>query len=141
MITFSVRNQESSTSNTYRLNILSCKKNLYSSGNQLNPVTQSLGLITVDLQIEEALANIVYVFIVPDSTQPVDLLVGGPFLDLPHVAYARIGEELRIGYVKDYQFLNLHIVKATPCIESKAAETARSERIKVKEENKKQIEN
>ncbi|GFS75364.1 hypothetical protein NPIL_126131 [Nephila pilipes] len=31
---------------------------------------------------------------VPDSTQPVDLLVGCPFLDLPHIAYVRIGEEL-----------------------------------------------
>ncbi|GFU00120.1 hypothetical protein NPIL_112921 [Nephila pilipes] len=54
-------------------------------------------MITVDLQIEEALANNVYVFIIPDSTQPVDLLVGDPYLDLPHIAYASISEELRIG--------------------------------------------
>ncbi|GFS95552.1 hypothetical protein NPIL_412891 [Nephila pilipes] len=71
---------------------------LYSFGDQLNPVTQSLGMITVDLQIEEALANNVYVFIVPDSTQPVGLLVGRPFLDLPHIAYSRISEESRIFY-------------------------------------------
>ncbi|GFS60628.1 hypothetical protein NPIL_116891 [Nephila pilipes] len=79
------------------LNILPGKKDLYSFDNELNPVTQSLGMITVDLQIEEALANNNYVLIIPDSSQQVDLLVGRPFLDLPHIAYARIGEELRIG--------------------------------------------
>ncbi|GFU09347.1 hypothetical protein NPIL_128291 [Nephila pilipes] len=106
---------------------------LYSFGDQLNPVTQNLGMITVDLQIEEALANNVYAFIVPDSTQPVDLLIGRPFLGLPHIDYARIGGELRIRYVKEYPFLNLNSVKATPCIESKTAETARNELIKAKE--------
>ncbi|GFT16690.1 hypothetical protein NPIL_435961 [Nephila pilipes] len=81
MITFSVRDQESSTSNMYKkhgfinehrvtvlldtgsssclfkdifaqnlgLNILPCKKYPYSFGNELNPVTQSLGVITVDI--------------------------------------------------------------------------------------------
>ncbi|GFS66551.1 CCHC-type domain-containing protein [Nephila pilipes] len=78
------------------LNILPCKKDLYSFGNQFNPVTQSLGMITVDLQIEEALANNIYVFIVPDSTPLIDLLVGHPFLDLLRIAYARIDEKLRI---------------------------------------------
>ncbi|GFU25807.1 CCHC-type domain-containing protein [Nephila pilipes] len=82
------------------LNILSGNKNLFSFSDQLNPVTQSLGMIIVD-EIEEALANNVYVFIVPDSTQPIDLLVGRPFLDLPHIAYTRIGEEFRIGYVEE----------------------------------------
>ncbi|GFT22396.1 uncharacterized protein NPIL_105441 [Nephila pilipes] len=90
------------------LNILSCKKDLYSFSNQLNPVTQSLGMITVDLQIEEALANNFHVFIVPDSTHPVHLLVGCLFLHLPYIAYARIGGKLRIGYMKDYPFLNLN---------------------------------
>ncbi|GFU32379.1 uncharacterized protein NPIL_83911 [Nephila pilipes] len=90
-----------SVSRNLGLNILSYKKYLFPPGDQLNPVTQSLGMITVDLQIEEALANNAYVFIVPDSTQPIDLLIGRPFLDLPHIAYARIGEELRIGCVKE----------------------------------------
>ncbi|GFT44201.1 hypothetical protein NPIL_54771 [Nephila pilipes] len=81
MITISVRDQDSSTSNTYKklaiinchrvtalldtessscllkesvarnlgLNILSCEKYLYSFGNQLNQVTQSLGVITIDI--------------------------------------------------------------------------------------------
>ncbi|GFT95030.1 hypothetical protein NPIL_613871 [Nephila pilipes] len=82
-------------------------------------------MITLDLQIELALANNVYVLIVPDSTQPGNLLAGHLFLDLPHIAYSRIGEELRIGYLKDKPFLNLSSVKATPYIESKAAETVR----------------
>ncbi|GFT66292.1 hypothetical protein NPIL_670211 [Nephila pilipes] len=96
MITFNVRDQEP--------NILPSKKDLFSFGDQLNPVTQSL-----------------------DSTLSVDLLVGRLILDLPHIAYARIGEKLRIGNMKDYPFLNLNSVKATPCIESEAAETARKE--------------
>ncbi|GFU03884.1 glycine receptor subunit alpha-3, partial [Nephila pilipes] len=93
---------------------------------QMESFTQSLGVITVDIQIEEALANNIYVFIIPNSTQPVDLLVGRPFLDLLPIAHIRIGDELRIGYVKDYLFLNLNSIKTTPCIESKGAETARS---------------
>ncbi|GFS99783.1 hypothetical protein NPIL_55041 [Nephila pilipes] len=94
-------------------------------------------MIIVDLQIKEALANNVYILIILDLTQPVVLLVELPFLDLTHIAYARIGEQLRIGYVKDYPFLNLNSVKATLCIESKAGEIVRSELIKVEEENKK----
>ncbi|GFS73641.1 uncharacterized protein NPIL_397691 [Nephila pilipes] len=86
-----------SVARNLELNILPHKKDIYLFGNQLNPITQSLGMITVDLQIEEALANNVYVFIVPDTTPPVDFLVGRPFLDLPHIVQARIGEELRIG--------------------------------------------
>ncbi|GFU48804.1 uncharacterized protein NPIL_280181 [Nephila pilipes] len=167
MITFSVRDQESSTSNMYKkpafinccritallhtgssscllkksvarnleLKILPCKKDLYSFGNELNPIMQSLGVITIDLQIEEVLANNISVFTVPGSTQPVDLLVGRLFLDSSRIDYARIGGELLIRYVKDYPFINLNSVKATPCIESKAAETIRSEFIKVKKEN------
>ncbi|GFU25848.1 hypothetical protein NPIL_157921 [Nephila pilipes] len=73
----------------------------------------------------------------PDSTEPVDLLVERPFLDLAYIAYIKVVEELQFGYVKDYPFLNLISVKVTSRIESKAAETARSKLIKVKEENKK----
>ncbi|GFT65040.1 retrovirus-related Pol polyprotein from transposon 17.6 [Nephila pilipes] len=142
MINFSVRDQESSTSNIYKKiafinghkvtailstgtsscflkeldiknlepKILPCKENFYSFGNQsLNPVTQSLSMIT-DLQIEEALANNVDVFIVPDSPRPVDLLVGRQYIDLPRIAYAVIGGKLQMNYAKDYTFLNLNSV-------------------------------
>ncbi|GFT00261.1 hypothetical protein NPIL_645011 [Nephila pilipes] len=74
------------------LNILPCKKDIYSFGSQLSPATQSLGVTIVKFQIEEVLEKNIHVLGVPDSTQTVELLVGRPFLDLAHIAYAKIGE-------------------------------------------------
>ncbi|GFU49428.1 hypothetical protein NPIL_488821 [Nephila pilipes] len=42
-----------SVSRNLEPNILPCEKDFYSFGNQLNSDTQSLGIITVDLKIEE----------------------------------------------------------------------------------------
>ncbi|GFS62922.1 CCHC-type domain-containing protein [Nephila pilipes] len=88
------------------LKISPCKTNIFSFGNQLNPVSQSLGATVIDFQIEDVVGKDIYVLIVPDSTQPVDLIVGRPFLDLSYIAYARVGEKLHIGYAKDYPFIN-----------------------------------
>ncbi|GFS62098.1 retrovirus-related Pol polyprotein from transposon 17.6 [Nephila pilipes] len=120
-----------------RVSILPCKKDTCSFGNQLSPVTQSLGVRVVDLQIEEVLGKNIHVLIVPDSKQPVVLLVGHPFLDLPYVAYARVDEELHIGYKEDNLLINFDCTKGTPCIESKAVETTAWELTNVEEENKK----
>ncbi|GFT73502.1 uncharacterized protein NPIL_349721 [Nephila pilipes] len=71
-----------SVANNLELNISPSKKNIYSFGNQLNPVSQSLGATVIDFQVEDVVRKDIYVLIVPDSTQPVDLIVGRPFLDL-----------------------------------------------------------
>ncbi|GFS95918.1 hypothetical protein NPIL_109611 [Nephila pilipes] len=89
----------------------------------------------VDLQIEDVLGNNNHVLVVPDSTQPVYLLVGRPVLDISSVAYTRVGEELHIGFEKNYPFLKYH--EATPCIESKAVGITPRELIKIKENKKK----
>ncbi|GFT94341.1 uncharacterized protein NPIL_178011 [Nephila pilipes] len=68
------------------LEISPCKTNIFSFGNQLNPVSQSLGATVIDFQIEDVVGKDIYVLIVPDSTQPVDLIVGRPFLDLSYIA-------------------------------------------------------
>ncbi|GFU58505.1 hypothetical protein NPIL_413961 [Nephila pilipes] len=49
------------------LNMLHCKKYLYSFVNQLSPVTQNSGLTIVDLQIDEILGNNFHVLVFPDS--------------------------------------------------------------------------
>ncbi|GIX98002.1 uncharacterized protein CEXT_128001 [Caerostris extrusa] len=61
------------------INMTPCKKDLYSFGNQKCPVLQSLGAAVVDFQIGEVVGNDIPVLIVPDSAQPVDLLVGSTF--------------------------------------------------------------
>ncbi|GIY77046.1 uncharacterized protein CEXT_810111 [Caerostris extrusa] len=61
------------------INMTPCKKDLYSFGNQKCPVLQSLGAAVVDFQIGEVVGNDIPVLIVPDSAQPVDLLVGRTF--------------------------------------------------------------
>ncbi|GFT50171.1 hypothetical protein NPIL_196931 [Nephila pilipes] len=74
--------RKKSIAQNFGLNILPCKKDLYSF-NLLIPVTQCISETIVDLQIGDVLGNNMYVLVLPNSTQPVDLLVGRPFLDLP----------------------------------------------------------
>ncbi|GFU48183.1 hypothetical protein NPIL_85911 [Nephila pilipes] len=99
------------------MNIISYKKDTYSFGSQLNPVTQSLDVMVINLQIEDAFRKI-FVLFVPDTIQPVDLF--GEFLDLPYFAYAKTGEILHIRYVEDFPFINLGCIEVTPCVELKA---------------------
>ena len=58
-----------------------------------------------------------------DSAQPVNLLVDWIFLDLPYIAYARVGENFHIGYAKDYPFIELECFADNPVVKLKEAET------------------
>jgi len=107
-----------------RINISSCEKDLFGFGSQNYP-TKSLGAAIVDLKIDDVTAKDIPVLIVPDSAQPVDLLVGRTFLDLPYIAYARVGDNLHIGYAKDYPFIELDCVEENSCIKLKADETTK----------------
>ncbi|GFU24058.1 hypothetical protein NPIL_585121 [Nephila pilipes] len=99
IIAFSVRDQESTSCNMH-------SKTLIINGHR---VTALLDTGSSSCFLKESAYQNLELNILPyktnlylsDSTQPVDLLVGRPFLDLPHIAYARIGAELRIGYVKE----------------------------------------
>lgn len=112
-----------STAENLGLHISPCIKDLYSFGNQTNPVTQSLGASMVDLEIDGVVGKDVNILIVSDVAQPVDLLVGRTFLDLPYIAYARVGENLHIGYAEDYPFINLECNEGNTKVKIKATET------------------
>ncbi|GBM30432.1 hypothetical protein AVEN_109542-1 [Araneus ventricosus] len=46
------------------------------------------------------------IYVVTDEAQPVDLIIGRTWLDLPHIAYTRIGKRIYIGYREDEPFRN-----------------------------------
>ncbi|GFT32200.1 uncharacterized protein NPIL_640641 [Nephila pilipes] len=112
-----------SVTNNLGFKISPCKTNMFSFGSQLNSVSKSLGATVIDFKIEDVVGKDIYVLIILDSTQPVDLIVGHPFLDLSYIAYARVGENLHIGYAKDYPFINLDCIEEAPRIGLKATET------------------
>lgn len=56
-------------------------------------------IVTLD-EVEEE----VEALIVPDSSQPMDLVIGRTFTELPWVAYVKIGEQLHFGYKHEDPF-------------------------------------
>ncbi|GBM89423.1 hypothetical protein AVEN_153445-1 [Araneus ventricosus] len=49
------------------------------------------------------------IYVVHDDAQSADLNIGRPWLDFPHIAYAKIGKRVHIGYRKDELIRNFPI--------------------------------
>lgn len=67
---------------------------LYTVGNVTQPSTSTIGEGDAEISIEGVLAADHTIKIVPDSSIPVDVLVGRTWLDLPHVNYFKQGGEI-----------------------------------------------
>ncbi|XP_035218711.1 uncharacterized protein LOC118191955 [Stegodyphus dumicola] len=82
---------------------------LYSFGNQRVPAVTSIGMIKADIEVDNVKGQGINIYLVPDNAQPVDLIIGRTWLDLPHIAYVRIGKRFHFAYREDELFSNLQI--------------------------------
>ncbi|GBM35076.1 hypothetical protein AVEN_203238-1 [Araneus ventricosus] len=70
------------------------------------PALMSIGRIKADIEVDSVKAENISIYVVPDNAQSVDLIIGRTWLDLPHIAYTKIGERVHIGYQEDELFGN-----------------------------------
>ncbi|GBM10936.1 hypothetical protein AVEN_171423-1 [Araneus ventricosus] len=82
---------------------------IYGFGNQKMPALTSIGRIKADIEFDNVKAENISVYIVHDDAQSVDLIIGRTWLDLPHIAYTKIGERVHIGYREVELFRNFPI--------------------------------
>ncbi|KFM69702.1 hypothetical protein X975_13656, partial [Stegodyphus mimosarum] len=80
---------------------------LFGFGNQSKPAARTLGKVTVNLEIDNVEGKDITVLIVEGETQPCNLLVSQTWIDLPHIAYAKIGNTLYTHYANDCPFSQL----------------------------------
>ncbi|GBL75964.1 hypothetical protein AVEN_234288-1 [Araneus ventricosus] len=100
---------------------------LYSFGNQKMPALTSIGRIKADIEVDNAKAESISIYVAPDDAQSVDLIIGRTWLDFPHIAYAKIGKRVHIRYVEDELFRNFPIDENVNPVCLKRLETAHLE--------------
>ncbi|GBN17659.1 hypothetical protein AVEN_199279-1 [Araneus ventricosus] len=82
---------------------------IYGFGNQKMPALKSIGRIKADIEVDNVKAENIIMYSVPDDAQSVDLIIGRTWLDLPHIAYTKIGERVHIAYREDELFRSIPI--------------------------------
>ncbi|GBN17293.1 hypothetical protein AVEN_227671-1 [Araneus ventricosus] len=108
---------------------------IYGFGNQKMPALTSIGRIKADIEVDSVKAENISIYVVPDDAQSVDLIIGRTWLDLPHIAYTKIGERVHIGYWEDELFRNFPIdEKVNPvCLERLETAQSESESLQIKD--------
>ncbi|GBM02216.1 hypothetical protein AVEN_162299-1 [Araneus ventricosus] len=108
---------------------------IYGFGNQKMPALTSIGRIKADIEVDSVKAENISIYVVPDDAQSVDLIIGRTWLDLPHIAYTKIGERVHIGYREDELFRNFTIdEKVNPvCLERLETAQSESENLQIKD--------
>ncbi|GBN30145.1 hypothetical protein AVEN_24629-1 [Araneus ventricosus] len=99
------------------------------------PALTSMGRIKADIEVDSVKAENTSIYAVPDDAQSVDLIIGRTWLDLPHIAYTKIGERVHIGYREDELFRNFPIdEKVNPvCLERLETAQSESESLQIKD--------
>ncbi|GBM14552.1 hypothetical protein AVEN_152719-1 [Araneus ventricosus] len=105
------------------------------------PALTSIGRIKADIEVDNVKAENISICIVPDVSQSVDLIIGRTWLDLPHIAYTKIGERVHIGYREDEMFRNIPIdEKVNPvCLERLGTAQSESESLQIKDTSQQKI--
>ncbi|GBL76293.1 hypothetical protein AVEN_204469-1 [Araneus ventricosus] len=108
---------------------------IYGFGNQKMPALTSIGRIKADIKVDNVKAENISIYVVPDDAQSVNLIIGRPWLDLPHIVYTKIGERVHIGYREDELFRNFTIdEKLNPvCLERLETAQSESESLQIKD--------
>ncbi|GBM43838.1 hypothetical protein AVEN_166234-1 [Araneus ventricosus] len=108
---------------------------IYGFGNQKMPALTPIGRIKADIEVDNVKAKNISIYVVPDDAQSVDLIIGRTWLDLPHIAYTKIGERVHIGYWEDELFRNFPIdEKVNPvCLERLETAQLESESLHIKD--------
>ncbi|GBM23685.1 hypothetical protein AVEN_117424-1 [Araneus ventricosus] len=99
------------------------------------PALTSIGRIKADIEVDNVKAENISIYVVPDDAQSVDLIIGRTWLDLPHIAYTKIGERVHIGYREDELFRNFPIDEKvnTVCLERLETAQSESESLQIKD--------
>ncbi|GBM99448.1 hypothetical protein AVEN_133470-1 [Araneus ventricosus] len=100
---------------------------IYGFGNQKMPALTSIGRIKADIEVDNVKAENISIYVVPDDAQSVDIIIGRTWLDLPHIAYTKIGKRVHIGYREDERFRNFSIDEKVIPVYLKRLETVQSE--------------
>ncbi|GBM38107.1 hypothetical protein AVEN_40979-1 [Araneus ventricosus] len=99
------------------------------------PALTSIGTIKADIEIDNVKAESIRIYVIPDDAQSIDLIIGRTWLDLPHIAYTKMGKGVHIGYREDELFRNFPIDEKVNRICLKPLETAQfeSESLQIKD--------
>ncbi|GBN93860.1 hypothetical protein AVEN_5631-1 [Araneus ventricosus] len=100
---------------------------IYGFGNQKMPALTSIGRIKAGIEADNVKAKNISIYIVPDDAQSFDLIIGRTWLDLPHIAYTKIGKRVHIGYRDDELFRNFPIDEKVNRVCLKRLETSQLE--------------
>ncbi|GBM26757.1 hypothetical protein AVEN_233022-1, partial [Araneus ventricosus] len=97
--------------------------------------------LKADIQVDNVKAENISIYVVPDDAQSVDLIIRRTWLDLPHIAYTKIGERVHIGYREDELFRNFPIDEKVNPVCLKRLETAQleGESLQIKDTSKQKM--
>ncbi|GBL86931.1 hypothetical protein AVEN_218673-1 [Araneus ventricosus] len=77
-----------------------------------------------DIEVDNVKGESISIYVVPDDEQPVDLIIGRTWLDLPHTAYTKIGKRFHIGDREDVPFRNFLIDEKVDRLKERVCLTA-----------------
>ncbi|GBL72589.1 hypothetical protein AVEN_127856-1 [Araneus ventricosus] len=105
------------------------------------PALTPIGGIKADIEVDSVKAENISIYVVPDDAQSVDLIIGRTWLDLPYIAYTKLGESVHIGYREDELFRNFPIDEKINPVCLKRLETAqlKSESLQIKDASQKKM--
>ncbi|GBL97091.1 hypothetical protein AVEN_254130-1 [Araneus ventricosus] len=105
------------------------------------PALTPIGRIKADIEVDNIKAESISIYVVPDDAQSVDLIIGRTCLYLPHIAYAKIGKRVHIGYREDKLFKNVPIDEKVNPVCLKRLETAQleSESLQIKDSSQQKM--
>ncbi|GBO21934.1 hypothetical protein AVEN_187309-1 [Araneus ventricosus] len=99
------------------------------------PALTSVGRIKAYIEVDNVKAENISIYVVPDYAQSFDLIIGRTWLDLPHIAYTKIGKRVHILYREDELFRNFPIdEKVNPvCLKHLETDQLESESLQIKD--------
>ncbi|GBL84540.1 hypothetical protein AVEN_204294-1 [Araneus ventricosus] len=96
----STKNGKEEVAQKLNLKLERAENKMYGFGNQKMPALTSIGRIKADIEVDNVKAERISIYVVPDDTKTVDLIIGRTWLDLPHIANTKIGKEFILDTVK-----------------------------------------
>ncbi|GBL96012.1 hypothetical protein AVEN_220421-1 [Araneus ventricosus] len=82
-----------SIARTLKLKLERAVNKIYGFGNQKMSALISIGRIKAVIEVDNVKAENISIYVVSDDAQSVDLIIGRTWLDLPHIAYTKIGKK------------------------------------------------
>jgi hypothetical protein len=103
-------------------------KRVYGFGNQSIPATLTVGKTSANIEIDNVIGENIPVLVVKNNAQSYDLIIGRTWLDLPYVAYARVGDYFHIGYSDKEPFSAIKSILGESKIKFKASTAIKIDR-------------